>query len=301
MIHLVEAARDLSRIDQTVLIEGETGTGKELIARLIHDAGPREAHPFVAINCAALPQHLLESELFGHKKGSFTGAERDRAGHLVAAGRGTVFLDEVDKASREFQARLLRVLEDRAAVPLGSSDPRPIHARIVCAANRDLQGQADRGEFLPDLYYRLAGIRLAIPPLRDRPEDLEVLVDYFLDNFAGKLRHGGYRLTREAREALHVYEWPGNVRELRNVLEGAAFFARGDGVILREHLGRDVLSALTSDTLRGLPKKIEELEREEISAALARTGGNKAQAARLLGVTRKGLGDRIRRLGLDEG
>ncbi|MEZ5065992.1 MAG: sigma 54-interacting transcriptional regulator [bacterium] len=299
MVRMIETARDLAQIDNTVLIQGETGTGKELIARLIHDDGPRREKPFVAINCAAIAEALLESELFGHRRGAFTGADRDRRGHLVAAGEGTVFLDEIDKAPAALQAKLLRVLEDRQVLPVGSSAPVPLRARLLFAANRDLQSLVERGDFLPDLFYRLAGIKLVLPPLRERPEDVSALVRFVLQKMEGVHRDEPYVLSKSAREAIQAYDWPGNVRELRHVLEAATFFARADGVIDLLHLPEAIRSTYERDRFYGLPQLIEQLERREIVRALERSEGNKTQAARILGVTRKGLGDRIRRLGLD--
>ncbi|MCA9751845.1 MAG: sigma 54-interacting transcriptional regulator [Gemmatimonadetes bacterium] len=299
MVRMIETARDLAQIDNTVLIQGETGTGKELIARLIHDDGPRREKPFVAINCAAIAESLLESELFGHRRGAFTGADRDRRGHLVAAGEGTVFLDEIDKAPAALQAKLLRVLEDRQVLPVGSSAPVPLRARLLFAANRDLQSLVERGDFLPDLFYRLAGIKLVLPPLRERPEDVSALVRFVLQKMEGVHRDEPYVLSKSAREAIQAYDWPGNVRELRHVLEAATFFARADGVIDLLHLPEAIRSTYERDRFYGLPQLIEQLERREIVRALERSEGNKTQAARILGVTRKGLGDRIRRLGLE--
>lgn len=298
---LIEMAKDMAWTDQTVLIEGETGTGKELFARLMHEAGPRRNDPFVAINCAALSQQILESELFGHVRGSFTGAERDHAGHLEAAGNGTVLLDEIDKASPDLQARLLRVLEDRMVTPVGSTQPKPIAARIICATNRSLAAQADAGEFLPDLFFRLAGMRLSVPPLRERVGDLEALTAHFLGDASTRHRRDSFEVPRDVHDALQIYHWPGNVRQLKNALEGAAFFARQDGVLKLEHLGPEIRQALAAERPFGLAQQIEALEKREIQRALDRAEGNKAQAARILGVTRKGLGDRLRRLGLDEG
>lgn len=299
MLEIIRLARDVADATNTVLIEGATGTGKGLIARLIHESGPRVTEPFVAINCAAVAHHLLESELFGHRRGAFTGADRDRQGLLAAARGGTVFLDEIDKASPEFQAKLLHVLEERTAIPVGGTEPVEIEARVLCAANRDLHSLAEHDEFLPDLFYRLAGIRLAIPSLVDRPEDRESLTQAFLERAAEA--HGRrFSLTKDAAKAFEIYHWPGNVRELKHTIESASFFARSDGKIRLEHLAEKVQRALDAGPKQGLPDRIEQLEREEITKAMQAAKGNKSQAARILGVTRKGLGDRLRRLGLDD-
>jgi DNA-binding NtrC family response regulator len=296
---LFQTARDLAPYDSTVLIEGETGSGKEVVARLLHDAGPRRPRPFVALNCAAFPATLLESELFGHRRGAFTGADRDYRGRLAAAEDGTVLLDEIDKASPDFQAKLLRVIEDRRVHPVGSTEFVPLRARIVCATNRDLRALADRGAFLADLYFRLAAFRLQIPPLRERPDDIHAFVRHYLDACAGRFGADHYDVSREAMRALVAYHWPGNVRELKNVLESAAFFARVGGVIEPTHLPPEIADALGHPGRVSLPARIEQLERNQIELALKKSKGNKADAARMLGVSRKGLLDRLRRLGFD--
>ncbi|MFN8179699.1 MAG: sigma 54-interacting transcriptional regulator [bacterium] len=295
-LELLATVRDLAAFDSTVLLEGETGAGKEIIARLLHSAGPRRDRPFVALNCAAVAPNLLESELFGHRRGAFTGADRDHPGRLAAAADGTVLLDEIDKASLDFQAKLLRVIEDRVVHPVGSTDEVPLRARILCATNRDLRDLANEGRFLVDLYYRLSGLRLRIAPLRERPADLRVLADAFVRGCTGRFGTRRTRITKEAMRALAAYRWPGNVRELKNVLESAAFFARKDGVIRLEHLPPEIHNPQERIASATLPERIEQLERREIEDALRRTEGNKAEAARHLGVSRKGLLDRLRRL-----
>jgi transcriptional regulator with PAS, ATPase and Fis domain len=300
MKELVETAKELGTVDATVLIEGETGTGKEVIARIIHESGQRASKPFVALNCAAFPEHLLESELFGHRQGAFTGADRNRKGILESAEDGTVLLDEIDKASGDFQAKLLRVIEERQLRPVGSSKWLPLHARILCATNRDLRLLADKRTFLPDLFYRLSGFRLQLPPLRKRPEDIPALVEHFLDRCVGRFRDAAYQLSPGAATALSTYHWPGNVRELRNVVESGAFYARTDGVIEAQHLPPEIQEGSIenpgSDTL---PARIAGFERRQIIAAMKQARGVKTEAARILGVSRKGLNDRLRRLGLE--
>jgi len=298
MLQLVAQATELAATDATVLLQGNTGTGKEVLARLVHDRGPRALFPFVAVNCAALPTHLLESELFGHRRGSFTGAEQDRVGLFESAGEGTVFLDEIDKAPPEFQSKLLRVIEDRLVRPVGATREVPIQARILCATNRDLRALADGGRFLPDLFYRLAAFRLVVPDLRERPDDLWALVEHFLAVSRSRFRARKYRLAKDARAALATYEWPGNVRELRNVLEAAAFFTRRTGVIDVDDLPPEIAGRRGGPAV-SLTERIETLERREIQLALRRARGMKALAARMLGVSRKGLLDRLRRLGME--
>ena len=301
MHRINELVLDLSAHDSSVLLEGETGTGKELLARLIHDAGPRCDDPYLALNCAAFPSQLLESQLFGHRKGAFTGADADHPGLLISAGNGTVFLDEMDKASRDFQSRLLRVLEDRTVLAVGSNVSQKFSARIVCATNRDLKSLAREGRFLVDLYYRLAAFRVTVPPLRERTLDIDALVDYFLAQCAGKFGVGSPRISDEARIAMRNYEWPGNVRELKNVVESAAFFARDEESIRSSHLPAEIRTSLAGDKPAvTLPERIADVERRAIRSAIQRANGVKAEAARYLGVSRKGLRDRLERLGMDE-
>jgi DNA-binding NtrC family response regulator len=299
MRDIVETARELADRDQTVLLEGETGTGKELVAHIIHESGPRSSSPFVAVNCAAVPQHLLESELFGHRRGAFTGADQDRKGLLESAGRGTVLLDEIDKATTEFQAKLLRVLEDRQIRPVGSSQTVGLQARILGASNRDLRALADQGSFLIDLYYRLSGFRLRLPPLRERREDIAPLTQYFLRSCIGRIVDTVPELSPDAEALLSSYQWPGNVRELRNVVESCAFFARKEGVIRREHLPLEIRGGASGPPDTSLHGRIEEVERREILAAMEKAEGVKTEAAKILGVSRKGLRERLRRLGLE--
>jgi transcriptional regulator with PAS, ATPase and Fis domain len=296
---LVALARDLGHVDLPVLLEGETGTGKEVLARVMHESGWRSDCPFVAVNCAAFPKHLLESELFGHRKGSFTGADRDHKGVLQSAEEGTVLLDEIDKASRDFQSKLLRVIEERALRPVGSTDSVPLKARICCASNRPLRDLVAQGEFLPDLYYRMAAFELRIPALRDRPEDIIPLARHFLRELVGSLARTELALSEPVESALLAYEWPGNVRELKNVIESAAFLARHHGTIEVRHLPRGFQSADVAGRGGTLPELIEGLERRQIRAALRKAKGVKTDAAKALGVSRKGLSDRLRRLGLE--
>ncbi len=297
---VMEQARELGEFDNAVLIEGPTGCGKEIVARTIHASGSWADRPFAPLNCAALSTTLLESELFGHRRGAFTGADRDRIGHLEAAGTGIVFLDEIDKSSQEFQVKLLRVLEDRTFMPVGDTTPRRFEARILCASNRDLGALAKSRDFLPDLYFRLSAVRIEIPALRHRPEDIEALAEAYLEQTTERFGTGRLQLNREARLALMTYPWPGNVRELKNVVEAAAFFARRGTEITLDHLPREVTEVLDKAGPKMLPHAIEEVERREIELALRKSAGNKTDAAAILGVSRKGLGDRLRRLRMDD-
>jgi transcriptional regulator with PAS, ATPase and Fis domain len=293
------AAR-LAELDVTILLEGETGTGKELFARAIHAASPRADEPFVAVNCAAVPKDLLEGELFGHAKGAFTGAVRDRQGHLTRAGRGTVFLDEIDKSSQDFQTRLLRVLEDREVWPVGADASEPLEATILCATNASTRELREGGRFLPDLYYRLAEFTLRISPLREREGDIKLLAERFLAEHSARLRTAPAGFSDAALDALITHPWPGNVRELRNAIVTAVVNA-GDGETIEvRHLPVDtVVKGASPETGGRLNDRIARIEREEIIAALNAAGGVKATAARILGVSRKGLRDRLKRLGLE--
>ena len=299
MRRILALARDLAPYDTTVLLEGETGSGKEVLARLLHESGPRADRPFVPLNCAAFAQQLLDSELFGHRRGAFTGADRDRVGRLEAAADGTVFLDEIDKASPDLQAKLLRVVEDRRIVPVGANDTVALKARIVVATNRDLRVAMEQGSFLADLYYRLAGFRIRVLPLRERPADIRALTRHFLDGCRGRFGRRRYEVSAEAMTGLLAYPWPGNVRELRNVVESAAFRARDVGCIAPEHLPEEIVALVTAAAAASLPEQVDELERREIRKALTKAEGNKTLAAQRLGVSRKGLLDRIRRLGME--
>ena len=267
---------------------------------MIHASGAWAERPFTPLNCAALPIHLLESELFGHRRGAFTGADRDRVGHLEAAGDGIVFLDELDKTSKVFQSKLLRVLEDKQFIPVGDTAPRPFRARILCACNRSLRALSNGDTFLPDLYFRLAASRIEIPPLRDRPEDVEAMAEAYLDQCAERYDTKRLQISREVRVALMAYAWPGNVRELKNVIELAAFYARGEKTLRPEHLPAEIVQTLEDGASEPLSSHIEVVERREISLAMRKAAGNRTDAAKILGVSRKGLMDRLRRLHIEE-
>lgn len=276
--------------DVPVLITGESGTGKELIARRLHRGSARRGGPFVAVNCAALPESLAESELFGHEKGAFTGADKDRPGRFEEANGGTLFLDEIGDLPLPLQAKLLRVLEDGLVRRLGGRRDVPVSVRVVAATNRELHQAMEAGQFRRDLYYRLAVVRIDLPPLRDRTGDIAALARHFLVTLAA--RHGlpTAELSPEALEALERYPWPGNVRELRNVLE-RALVVRAGSVIRREDVD---LPALGSSPL-DLPLDRDAREREAILEALRRANGHRERAAELLGVSVRTLYYRLRR------
>ncbi len=279
--------------DVAVLVTGESGTGKELVARRLHERSQRAAGPFVAVNCAAVPEALAESELFGHERGAFTGADRVREGRFEEADRGTLFLDEVGELPASLQSKLLRVLEERVVRRLGGREERAVDVRVVAATNRDLEEEVERGEFRRDLYFRLAVVPVHLPPLRDRRGDVAVLTRHLLGVLA--TRHGVPvpALEPAAAEALERYSWPGNVRELRNVLERAVV-VRGGAVVRVADLA---LPAARSPG-GGVPLDLDSREREAALEALRRSGGNRDAAAKLLGISVRTLYYRLRRWGI---
>ncbi|HOM17876.1 MAG TPA: sigma-54 dependent transcriptional regulator [Thermoguttaceae bacterium] len=278
--------------DVPVLITGPTGSGKEMIAQLIHRASPRSAGPMVAANCAGLPETLLESELFGHTKGAFTGADQARAGLFRAAQAGTLFLDEIGELPLHLQPKLLRALETRQITPVGSDRPVEVDIRLIAATNRNLAEEVQAGRFREDLYYRLNVIELAVPPLVERPEDILPLARQFAQEFAGAT----VRFSPQAAECLLAYSWPGNVRQLRNAIHRACLLCRGD-VILPEHLPPPAAALAHSEDRTTKPAgRLSQLERAAILAALEECGGNRTQAAKKLGISRRTLLYKLRAL-----
>jgi DNA-binding NtrC family response regulator len=279
-------AQTVAPTDSTVLISGESGTGKEVIARYIHALSDRAGGPFVSINCGALPENLLESELFGHVKGSFTGAVRDKHGLFVAARAGTFFLDEVGEMSPATQVKVLRALQEREVIPVGATEPISVDVRIIAATNRDLEEEIRRGAFRGDLYYRLNVISLHLPPLRDRADDVPLLTEHFLHRFSSGRGGERLRLSPEAAAVFQAYDWPGNVRELENALERAAVLS-GGGAIAPEHLPSRMTARkaapLVSDRLPPNPS-LEIIERAYIQWVLTAEGGNRSRTAEVLGI-----------------
>ena len=277
-----------------VLITGETGTGKELVARTIHWNGSFSDEPFVAINCAAVPETLLESELFGHVKGAFTGAVADRKGRFEVAGQGTLFLDEIGDTSMAFQAKLLRVLQEHEFQPVGGEKTRTTRARIVAATNRDLPARIQEGLFREDLYFRLCVIEITLPPLRERPGDIPILVNHLLDKVVREIGGGVPVIPHEVMNAIVAHDWPGNVRELENAITRAALLARG-AAISTDHLGlsnsRRASEAPALDSL-------DAVESHHVQATLRKTAGNKSAAARALQISRSRLDRLIERYDL---
>lgn len=272
--------------DSTVLIQGESGTGKEVIARYLHNLSNRADGPFLSINCGALPENLLESELFGHVKGSFTGAVRDKQGLFAAARGGTFFMDEVGEMPASLQIKLLRVLQEREVIPVGATEAIPVDVRIIAATNRDLEEEVRRGRFRSDLFYRLNVIALELPALRERRDDLVLLIDAFLQDMSAERTDPIKALTSDALDAVMVYDWPGNVRELQNALEHAVVLTKGDSIepaALPERITRRRKEPLVAERSSPNPS-LDVVERAYIMWVLQSEGGNKTRAAEVLGI-----------------
>ena len=294
-------AAKVAPTETTVLLAGESGTGKEVVARLIHRGSPRARGPFVALNCAALPETLLESELFGHERGAFTGAVAARPGRIEQAAGGVLFLDEVAEMSPAVQAKLLRVLQEREFQRLGGARSQKADVRVLAATNRDLEAALARGLFREDLYYRLRVFEIRLPPLRERRRDILPMAEAFLAEIGPAVGRAAAGLSRHAREALQAYRWPGNVRELRNVLERASILCDG-GPITVEHLPVEVGRGQPAMTGRAFPPgglRLERMERDLIAQTLQETRNNRSRAARLLGISRSQLYSKIQKHGLD--
>jgi DNA-binding NtrC family response regulator len=300
MRRVFEIVAKAARRDTSVLVRGETGTGKELVARAIHDLSPRAKAPFSAINCAALPPSLLESELFGHVRGAFTGAVRDSPGVFRAADHGTLFLDEVAEMPLEVQAKLLRVLESKTIIPVGGHEPIPVDVRIVAATHTGLRRAVEEGRFRADLMYRLRVVPIFIPPLRERAGDVELLLDKTIEELNRAEGRQVLHVSAGARAILLRYSWPGNVRELRNVLEYA--YVIGEGSVLVEAdfppelVDPELAAEPRPPEVAGAPGEPQEVAR--IRRALERAGGNRERAARMLGISRVTLWRRLKELGL---
>ena len=300
-LEVLELAETVAATESTVLLSGESGTGKEVMARYIHALSDRADGPFLSINCGALPEGLLESELFGHVKGSFTGAVKDTEGLLVAAAGGTFFLDEIGEMSAATQVKLLRTIQEREVTPVGSTKAVPTDVRIIAATNRDLEEEIARGAFRSDLYYRLNVIQLHLPPLRERKEDIAVLARHFLQR-AGAGAAEPFTLTDDALAVLTAYDWPGNVRELENALERAVVVSSGQ-VITAEALPERVREApgprLGTVDFHANPS-MEVVERAYILWVLQSEGGNKTRAAEVLGIDPSTLYRKLNRYGIEE-
>ena len=285
MQRLIELIKVVGKSNATVLITGESGTGKELVARAIHSQSHRRNKPFVAVSCAALPESLLESELFGHEKGSFTGAYSRKKGKFEFASGGTLFLDEIGEMSANIQVHLLRVLEEKEFTRVGGNEPLRVDVRVISATNKDLRKAIEKQEFREDLYYRLNVVNIELPPLRERKEDIPLLAEHFLNKFASENRKEITGFSTDTVEFLLDYDWPGNVRELENAIERAVILAK-DSIITIADLPQKKISPAYSTAQR---KNLKEVEKEHILNILRETGENYSQAARILGISRMTL------------
>jgi len=301
MTKLLETVTQVAPSEATVLITGESGTGKEVIAGAIHYNSPRREGPFIKINCAAIPETLLESELFGHEKGSFTGADRRREGKFRLADGGSIFLDEVSEMSLAMQVRLLRVLQEREITRVGGEEVMRVNVRVITATNRDLPAAIEAGRFRKDLFYRLNVVTLHVPPLRERKDDIPPLAEHFLKMFAEKNRKRVRGFTPQAMDRLLRYDWPGNVRELMNTVERGVVLTRSEyidegeltPVLLKQP---EAEAALPGEVSAG--SSLEALEKATILKTLDQTGGNKSEAARRLGITRRTLHQKLKKYGV---
>jgi two-component system NtrC family response regulator len=298
MVEVLSLVRRVAASEATVLIRGESGTGKELIAKAIHYASPRSSGPLIKVNCAALPETLLESELFGHERGAFTGAVETRKGRFELADGGTLFLDEIGDLPLHLQAKLLRVLQEKEFERVGSSRSIRVNVRILSATHRDLEALVKAGRFREDLYYRLNVVTIALPPLRERRQDLPLLIDHFVRVFAEKNGKKVRGFTSAAREILLRYDYPGNVRELENIIERAIVLTRDDiiGTADLPLLVQEPQVEKSGESC--LPAVVEGVERQMIRAALARAGGVQTRAAEALGISERALRYKLKKYGL---
>lgn len=303
MTKLLETVAQVALSEATVLIAGESGTGKEMIAGAIHFNSPRKDGPFIRINCAAITETLLESELFGHEKGSFTGADRRKEGKFRQAQGGSLFLDEVSEMSLGMQVKLLRVLQEREITRVGGDEVIKVDVRIIAASNKDLFEQIDAGRFREDLFYRLNVVTLNVPPLRERREDIPLMAQHFLEGFSERNRKTIHGFTPQAMDRLLKYNWPGNVRELMNAVERAVVLSRSDyldeedlSLIDRQTGKASALAAAPASATESLP--LNEVEKATILRTLDQTGGNKSEAARRLGITRRTLHQKLKKYGM---
>jgi DNA-binding NtrC family response regulator len=295
MQELYRLIQKVAPTDTTVLIQGESGTGKELVAKAIHALSHRKAQPFVPVDCAAIPETLLESELFGHVKGSFTGATKDRKGKFEAAEGGTLFLDEIGDMKEEMQAKLLRSLQEKQIIKVGSDRPVPVNVRIIAATNQDLAQAVQESKFRQDLFYRLSVVVITVPSLRERREDIRLLVDHFIQKYG----HGRkIVLEKEGYQKLMAREWPGNVRELENAVERALVLAEGDTIFAKDLPDNFLITSQSVSVPED--KTLAEIEKHAIIEALRKAHGNRSEAARLLGIPRHVLLYRIKKWGIKD-
>jgi DNA-binding NtrC family response regulator len=301
MQKLFSRMKRIAGTDSTVLVLGESGTGKELVAKAIHYNSHRKDRPFITVNCSAIPETLLESELFGHVKGSFTGAIRDKAGKFESATTGTIFLDEIGTMPMHLQTKLLRVLQEQEVERIGSSRTIQLDVRVISATNLNLEEEVRKGTFREDLFYRLNVIPIVLPPLRDRKEDILALVKHFLEKNCSEMKRPLMSISNEALEVLEAYRWPGNVRELENMMERIVTLTDGDRIMTNDipsHIRDEVLTKVTEKGV-DLVRAVNEIEKRMICDALALTNGVKAKAAAMLNLNRTTLVEKMRRLGID--
>lgn len=295
MQRLIELIKIVGKSNATVLITGESGTGKELVARAIQSQSSRHNKPFITISCAALPESLLESELFGHEKGSFTGAYTQKKGKFEFANGGTIFLDEIGEMSANIQVHLLRVLEEKEFTRVGGNEPIRVDVRVISATNKDLRKAIEKQEFREDLYYRLNVVNIELPPLRERKEDVPLLAEHFLNKFAADNRKEVTGFSPDAMEFLLGYDWPGNVRELENAIERAVILAK-DSIITVADLPQENLSLVR---LASTGKNLKEVEKNHVLNVLRKAGGNYSEAARILGISRMTLYNKAKEYGFN--
>jgi len=294
MQQVIEVIKVVAKSNATVLITGESGTGKELVARAIHSQSYRKDKPFIAVSCAALPESLLESELFGHEKGAFTGAHAQRRGKFEIANRGTLFLDEIGEMSANIQVHLLRVLEEKEFTRVGGNELIKVDVRVISATNKDMKKAVASGQFREDLYYRLNVVTIELPPLRERKEDVPLLAQHFLKKFAVENQKEIAGFSPEASDFLLKYDWPGNVRQLENAIERAVILAKNSYIDAAD-MPQENLQLVQSAPVG---KSLDEVEREHILNIISETGGNYSQAARILGISRITLYNKMRNFGL---
>ncbi|SFC47032.1 DNA-binding transcriptional response regulator, NtrC family, contains REC, AAA-type ATPase, and a Fis-type DNA-binding domains [Bosea sp. CRIB-10] len=297
---VIEQVTEVCETKATVLLNGESGTGKELVAKAIHFNSPRRDKPFIAVNCAAIPETLLESELFGHVKGAFTGALANRTGRFAAADGGTLFLDEIGDMPLPIQAKLLRVIQERSFEPVGATRTQTVDVRLVAATHKDMRQAVDKGSFREDLFYRLNVFPIQLPPLRDRPDDIPLLAGHFLADLAESMGKRASGFSPAAMTAMAAYDWPGNIRELHNCIERAVIVAKTQTIDVAD-LPQDLFVSRRSDRdafPRDLDAELERIERDFIIEALRRNDGVQVRAAKLLGIAERSLWHRIKKLGI---
>ena len=303
MLKLLQTAREVAQSDCSVLISGDSGTGKELLARYIHEHSPRAVGPLKAVNCGVFTEELLANELFGHEKGAFTGADRNKIGLIESAGGGTLLLDEVTEMTLAMQVKLLRVLQEREVLPLGATEPVTINVRFLAATNRDLMQMVKEGGFRQDLYFRINVMHLHLPRLAERPRDIHLLAQFFLDRFSAVMKKPIKELASEVVERLHGYDFPGNVRELENIIERAVVLASGKRIELAhlpEDLGIERFPAPTTEVSNGAIPSLDDQEQKYIEWVLTQTGQNKSKAAEILGINRVSLWRKLKKYHLED-